>query len=56
MGIPLHVTQWFSLAVFKIPYFIFNFCHFNHNVSCMDLFGFVWFETVLPGYLFPSTS
>ena len=43
MGIPLHVTQWFSLAVFKIPYFIFNFCHFNHNVSWH---GPVWIRLV----------
>ena len=43
MGIPLHVTQWFSLAVFKIPYFIFNLCHFNHNVSWH---GPVWIRLV----------
>ena len=32
MGVPLYMTSCPSLAAFKII-FIFNFCHFNYNVS-----------------------
>ena len=44
IGIPLYVIHCFSLAAFKNSLFIFNFCHFNYDMSlCGPLWGhLVW--------------
>ena len=50
MGIPLWITNYFSLSSFKFLSFIFNIFHFNHNES--------WCESLFPasGYLSPFSS
>ena len=51
IGIPLYVIHCFSLAAFKNSLFIFNFCHFNYDMSLCGPLGFILFGILCILYL-----